>query len=82
MDTFLARMWIRRRTVGTALAVVIALIVVIAGWQVWRANEAARAAEAIRIEVTETLPNALHQAGEAALVAATDPEALGPVDAT
>jgi hypothetical protein len=79
--TFLARIWIRRRVVGPMLAIVVALIVLFIGWQSWRAGEAARIAEEIRIEVTETLPAALRQAAEATLAAAADPDATARVEA-
>ncbi len=80
MDMVLARMWIRRRTVGTLLAVLVVLIAAVVVWQISRANQAARLAEEIRIEITETLPSALHAAGAATLAAATDPDARAKVE--
>ncbi len=74
-DTFLARLWIDRRRVGAILAVLLVVVVGLVGWQVWRANEAARATEQLRIELTVTLPAAVRQAGDAALAAAEDAEA-------
>ena len=50
-STFMAKLWIRRRVLGPALAILIAVIVLFVGWQVWRAGEAARVAEQIRIEI-------------------------------
>lgn len=79
--TFLARLWIRRRVVGPALAILVGAIVVLVGWQAWRAGEEARIAEQIRIEITETLPKALTAAEEAARAAATDPDAIARIDA-
>lgn len=78
--TFLARMWIRRGLVGSIAAVVLVLLVAVIGWQIWRANEAERAAEELRIELTVTLPNALKEAGDAALAAASDPDARTQVE--
>lgn len=79
--TFMARLWVRRGTVGPLLAIVFGLLVAFIGWQIWRAGEEARIAEQIRIEITETLPMALGAAEEAARAAATDPEAITRIDA-
>jgi hypothetical protein len=78
--TFMAKLWIRRRVVGPALAILVAVIVIVIGWQVWRAGEAARVAEQIQVEITETLPKALATAAEAARAAATDPDAIAQID--
>jgi hypothetical protein len=79
--TTMAKLWIRRRVFGPALAILVAVIVLFVGWQIWRAGEDARRAEEIRIEVTETLPKALAAAEEAARAAATDPDAIARIDA-
>jgi hypothetical protein len=79
--TFLAKLWIRRRVVVPALAIIVAIIVLFIGWQVWRAGEASRVAEEIRIEITETLPKALAASADAARAAATDPDAIARIDA-
>lgn len=71
----MAKLWVRRRVFGPLIAIALALIAGFILWQVWSAGEAARVAEEIRIEVTETLPRALAAAGEATLAAATDPDA-------
>jgi hypothetical protein len=78
--TFMANLWIRRRFFGPLLAIVLGLLVAFVGWQIYSAGEAARVAEQIRIEVTETLPKALAAAAEAARAAATDPDALARID--
>ncbi len=74
-DTFLARMWIRRAAVGAVLGVLLVVLVALVGWQAWKGNEAARAAEQLRIELTITLPAAVKEAGDAALAAAGDADA-------
>ena len=79
--TTMAKLWVRRKTVGPILLIVLGLLVAFVGWQVYKAGEASRRAEEIRIEVTETLPAALASASEAARAAASDPEALARVDA-
>lgn len=79
--TFMAKLWVRRRVVGPFLGILVAAVVLFAGWQVWRAGEAARIAEQIEIEITETLPKALAAAAEAARLAATDPDAVARIDA-
>ena len=79
-DTFLAGLWVRRGTVGRVLAAL--GLVLIGGWgcQAWQNSAADKAAEAARIEVAETLPAALRQAGEATLAAALDPAARADVE--
>jgi hypothetical protein len=80
LDTLLAHLWIRRWGVG---AVAAGLVIVVLGlwvWQDWQTGAARRAAEAARIEVTEELPEALRQAGEAATAAATDADARAAVE--
>jgi hypothetical protein len=80
LDTLLAHLWIRRWGVG---AVAAGLVIVVLGlwvWQDWQTAAARRAAEAARIEVTEELPEALRQAGEAATAAATDADARAAVE--
>lgn len=79
--TTMAKLWIRRRFFGPLLAILIGVIVLFVGWQVWRAGEDARQAEAIRIEITETLPKDLAAAEETARAAATDPDAITRIDA-
>ncbi|HET7715204.1 MAG TPA: DUF6384 family protein [Bauldia sp.] len=79
--TFMAKLWVRRRVVGPFLGILVAAVVLFVGWQVWRAGEAARIAEQIEIEITETLPKALAAAAEAARLAATDPDAVARIDA-
>lgn len=78
--TTMAKLWVRRKTYGPILLIVVGLLVAFVGWQVYRAGEAARLAEATRIEITETLPAALATASEAARAAATDPDAIARVD--
>ncbi|MCB1501393.1 MAG: hypothetical protein KDK07_16675 [Bauldia sp.] len=78
--TFMARLWIRRKTLGPVLLILVGLVVAFVGWQIWRAGEAARLAEKIRIEITETLPKALAAAADAARTAATDPDAIARID--
>jgi hypothetical protein len=78
-DTFLARMWIRRKTVGAVLGILLVVLVAVVGWQVWKGNEAARAAEQLRIELTVTLPAAVKEAGDKALAAATADDARAAV---
>jgi hypothetical protein len=78
--TFMAKLWIRRRVLGPALAILVAVVVIFVGWQVWRAGEASRVAEQIQVEITETLPKALATAAEAARAAATDPDAIAQID--
>src|SRR5690606_9177561 len=70
--TTMAKIWIRRKFFGPLFAIIVAIIVIFVGWQVYRAGEAARIAEQIRIEVTETLPKALAASADAARAAATD----------
>ena len=79
--TTMAKLWVRRKTVGPILLIVVGLLVAFVGWQVYKAGEASRRAEEIRIEVTETLPAALADASEAARAAASDPDAIARVEA-
>jgi len=79
--TTMAKLWIGRKVYGPLLAIVLGLAVAFVGWQVYRAGEAARIAEQIRIEITETLPKALAAAADAARAAATDPGVAPRIDA-
>jgi len=81
MGTFLAGLWIRRKSVGKAVAAVAVILLLFVGWQVWRGNLEAQRAEAARIELTETLPQALAAATEAALAAAAVDEARSQAEA-
>jgi hypothetical protein len=78
--TTMAKIWIRRKFFGPLFAILVAVVVIFVGWQVYRAGEAARIAEQIRIEVTETLPKALAASADAARAAATDPDAIAEID--
>ncbi len=78
--TTMAKIWIRRRFFGPLFAILVALIVIVVGWQIYRAGEAARIAEQIRVEITETLPTALATSADAARAAATDPDAIAQID--
>lgn len=79
--TTMAKIWVRRKVYGPILAIVLGLFVAFIGWQVYKAGEASRAAEAERVEITETLPAALASAADAARSAATDPDAVAQIDA-
>ena len=79
--TFMAKLWIRRKLFGPLLLILVGLLVAFVGWQIWRAGEATRVAEEIRIEVNETLPRALAASADAARAAATDPDAIARIDA-
>lgn len=63
----LAGLWVRRGAVGKVLGVLVVLIVVWVGWSTWQRTTAQRAAEAARIELTETLPRRITEAAQAAL---------------
>jgi hypothetical protein len=78
--TTMAKVWTRRKIYGPLLAIVLGLLVAFVGWQVYRAGEASRLAEAARVEIVETLPKALAEAAAAARSAATDPDALARID--
>lgn len=69
---FLAGLWIRRRSVGYALAVALVVIGGYAGFSIWQGGQAARQAEAARIELAETLPRDLATAGKSVLAEAKD----------
>ena len=71
----LAGLWVKRKVIGTALAAVVLLAAVWIGWSFWEQSRAERAAEAARVEITETLPRQLEQVGAAALSAAESEEA-------
>jgi hypothetical protein len=76
---FLAHLWIRRRAVGILAAALVIVILGAWGLQAWQGGAARQAAEASRIEVTQTLPSALRRAGEAATAAASEPAAVAAV---
>jgi hypothetical protein len=80
-DTFMARLWVKRKPVGLTLGVLLVVLALFVGWQISRGNQAAREAELQQIELTETLPAALAAAGEAALAASEDAGATARTEA-
>ena len=74
----MAGIWVRRRFFGPLFAIVLGLLVAFIGWQIYKAGEAARVAEQVRIEITETLPQALADAAAAVRAAATEPAVVDP----
>lgn len=71
----LAMLWVRRKLfAGIAAALVIAVGIAFAGWW-WQSSSERQAAEAQRIELTETLPRNLRTAADAALADARVPDA-------
>ncbi|TKT74879.1 DUF6384 family protein [Aquamicrobium sp. LC103] len=71
----LANLWVRRGTVGVVAAVLLLLAAAGIGWQAWNWRAERQAAEAARIELTETLPRSLATSADAATREARDPEA-------
>ncbi|MGH2341452.1 DUF6384 family protein [Segnochrobactraceae bacterium EtOH-i3] len=67
----LAGLWVRRALLGSVVAVFVVVGGLAGGWLHWRQLAADRAAEAARIELTATLPEALAATGGAALAEAT-----------
>ncbi|MCP4381551.1 MAG: hypothetical protein GY798_09075 [Hyphomicrobiales bacterium] len=80
-DTFMARLWVRRRPVGLTLGILLVVLALFVGWQISRSNQTAREAELQQIELTETLPAALAAAGEATLAASDDADATAWAEA-
>lgn len=76
----MAKIWVRRKVYGPIIAIVLGLLVAFIGWQIYKAGEASRAAEAAQVEISETLPAALANAAGAAREAATDPDAIARID--
>ena len=66
----LAGLWVKRGRIAAILGGVILLAFVWTGWSVWQQASTARAEEAARIELTETLPNQITAVGKAALAEA------------
>lgn len=62
----LAGLWVKRGVIGSILAVLVLLVVAGIGWSVWQKASTERAAEAARIELTETLPKQITAAADAA----------------
>ncbi len=75
----MAKIWVRRKVYGPIIAIVLGLLVAFIGWQIYKAGEASRAAEAAQVEITETLPAALANAAGTAREAATDPDAIARI---
>jgi hypothetical protein len=72
---FLAHLWVKRRAVGIAVMALAVAIGLALGWNAWERAAQERVAEAQRVELTETLPDQLRLAGDAALAEATTAEA-------
>lgn len=76
----LAGLWVRRAALGKVLAVLLVLALALTAWSAWRQASAERAAEAARIELTETLPRDIAAAGEAARAEALSEDASERVE--
>ena len=76
----LAGLWVRRVFFGGILAVLIVFIVAVLGVSVWRQAAAERAAEQARIELTETLPQQITAAANAALAEAKTENAVDRIE--
>lgn len=76
----LANLWVRRHTVGKVAAFVLLLAIAGVGWQAWNWRAERQAADATRIELTETLPQALATAAEGASREAQEPQAREMID--
>ncbi|MHA1554347.1 MAG: DUF6384 family protein [Alphaproteobacteria bacterium] len=76
----LALAWVRRRQAGLALAVIVLIVVGAIGWSAWQRAGAGREALEAKFELTETLPANLSTAGQAALDATGDAEAMRAVE--
>ncbi|MBL8575364.1 MAG: hypothetical protein JNM13_16935 [Hyphomicrobiaceae bacterium] len=62
----LALMWVKRGSVGKAVAGVLLALGIGGGWWGWQQGAAERAAEAARIEISQTLPKTLASAADVA----------------
>jgi hypothetical protein len=72
---FLAHLWMKRQAVGIAVLALFVAAVLALSWNAWERAAQERVAEAQRVELTETLPDQLRVAGDAALAEATTAEA-------
>lgn len=68
----LAKLWVRRGTVGKVVLVLALLVAGAIGYTAWQRSAEQGAAEQARIEITETLPKALAAAAETTLAEAKD----------
>lgn len=71
----LAKAWVNRRKVAGAVLVLVLLVGGVAGWQAWRTHADEAAAEAARVELAETLPQAIETAEAGLLAEARDDRA-------
>jgi hypothetical protein len=77
----LAMLWVRRTVVGGLLvALMLAAVLFLGNWW-WQWSSARQETEAARIELTQTLPDALNAAALAASAEAHTPQAKDAVDA-
>jgi len=77
---FLAMLWVRRGlTFGAIAAILLVCVFVVGSWW-WQASSARQAAEAQRIELTETLPEQLQATAAAALAEAKVKEARSAIE--
>ncbi len=77
---FLAMFWVRRGLAFALFGVALVAISLVIGGIWWQAKSERQAAEAERIEITETLPQELAMAAESAREEARDEEAIQAVD--
>ncbi len=77
---FLAMFWVRRGLAFALFGVALVAISLVIGGIWWQAKSERQAAEAERIEITETLPQELAKAAESAREEARDEEAIQAVD--
>lgn len=71
----MAGLWVRRGTVGISVAALLALSAGWIGWSGWEAGREQRRVEAVRVEMTETLPRQLDAAARATLAEARTDDA-------
>lgn len=71
----LADLWVRRGLVARILAALLLVCALWIGWSSWQEASARREAEALRIELGETLPREIAATGEAALAEARTEDA-------
>lgn len=67
LKRMLAGLWIRRGLFAKAIALILLLIIGWASWSVWQDQRSQQAANAARIELTETLPRQIEAAAQNAL---------------
>jgi hypothetical protein len=72
----LAMLWVRRAPVGAGLGAIVIVIIAMVSWSSWQRSASERTLAEAQLQLSQTLPAALGEAGQAVLSETADKQAL------